>query len=194
MVLRAGAKHFVSDAGPLHRRASLSERRFLRLKCTLAAGGALFLPSMSQAQVVPPLAPTREEVVRPAPDRPEDARARLTVEGEVERAPCALDRPEYSDIRFTLSDVQFDNLRGLSADALRPAFAPYVGQEHPVAIICEIRDRAATILRDAGYVAAVEVPEQRIADGTVRFEVLMARLVGLRVRGDAGRAERTIAC
>ena len=59
--------------------------------------------------------------------------------------------------------------------------------------ICEIRDRAATILRDAGYIAAVEVPEQRIADGNVRFQVLMAKLVGLRVRGDAGRAERTIA-
>src|SRR5688572_3528854 len=130
---------------------------------------------------------------RPSGRRPDDPRASLTVEGEVERAPCALDRPESSDIRFTLSDVQFDNLRGLPADALRPAFAPFVGQEHPVAIICEIRDRAATILRDAGYVAAVEVPEQRIADGTVRFDVLMAKLVGLRVRGDAGRAERLIA-
>ena len=59
-------------------------------------------------------------------------------------------------------------------------------------MICEIRDRAATILRDAGYVAAVEVPEQRIADGTVHFDVLMAKLVGLRVRGDAGPAERLI--
>ncbi len=37
------------------------------------------------------------------------------------------------------------------------------------------------------------MPEQRIADGTVRFDVLMARLVGLRVRGDAGSAERLIA-
>ena len=42
----------------------------------------------------------------------------------------------------------------------------FVGQEQPVAMICEIRDRAATILREAGYIAAVEVPEQRIADGT----------------------------
>jgi hemolysin activation/secretion protein len=46
-------------------------------------------------------------------------------------------------------------------------------------VICEIRDRAATILRNAGYVAAVEVPEQRIADGNVRFQVLMARLTGI---------------
>ena len=193
MGLRAAAKHDVSDAGAIRGRAGADESCNRRLKWMLAASVAVFLPCVSQAQVVPPLAPTREEVVRPAPDRPEDTRARLTVEGGVERAPCALDRPEYRDIRFTLGDVRFDNLRGLPAEALRPAFAPFVGQEHPVAIICEIRDRAATILRDAGYVAAVEVPEQRIADGTVRFEVLMARLVGLRVRGDAGRAERTIA-
>ncbi|MGE0180608.1 MAG: ShlB/FhaC/HecB family hemolysin secretion/activation protein, partial [Sphingomonas sp.] len=56
-----------------------------------------------------------------------------------------------------------------------------------------IRDRAASILTEAGYVAAVEVPEQRIAEGRVRFNVVMARLTALRVRGDAGRAERLIA-
>ncbi|MFN3389972.1 MAG: ShlB/FhaC/HecB family hemolysin secretion/activation protein, partial [Allosphingosinicella sp.] len=48
-------------------------------------------------------------------------------------------------------------------------------------------------LRDAGYIAAVEVPEQRIENGVVQFRVLMAKLVGLRVRGDAGRNERLIA-
>ena len=49
-----------------------------------------------------------------------------------------------------------------------------------------------TILRDRGYIAAVEVPEQRIADGVVRFRVLMARLTQVRVRGNATGAERTI--
>ena len=155
---------------------------------SLSAGAA-----WAQTPPQQPVAPTREEIERPAPDRAEAPRTRLTVEGGVERAPCALDRPEYRDIRFTLGDVVFEDLRGLPAEALRPAFAPLVGQEHPVAVICEIRDRAATILREAGYVASVEVPEQRIADGTVRFQVLMAKLVGLRVRGDAGRAENVIA-
>lgn len=165
-----------------------------RLKLLLASGSAVFLPFAAQAQTVPQSpVPTREEVERPRPDLPESAAPQLIVEGGVERAPCALDRPEYRDIRFTLRNAVFEDLRGLPAEALRPAFAPFVGQEHPVAIICEIRDRAATILREAGYVAAVEVPEQRIADGTVRFQVLMAKLVALRVRGDAGRAERRIA-
>jgi hemolysin activation/secretion protein len=164
----------------------------------LTSGSALlpllFIGSAAFAQVPPqPVAPTREEVERPLPERRDEARARLAVEGEIERAPCALDRPEYASIRFTLSDVIFEDLRGLPTEALRPAYAAMVGQELPVAAICEIRDRAAAILQDAGYVVALEVPEQRIADGRVRFRVVMARLIGLRVRGDAGRAEALIA-
>ncbi|MGQ0588033.1 MAG: ShlB/FhaC/HecB family hemolysin secretion/activation protein [Sphingosinicella sp.] len=167
----------------------------MRGTTALVASPLLFIASAAFAQVPPqqPVAPTREEVERPLPERAEQPRARLAVEGEIERAPCALDRPEYASIRFTLSDVVFEDLRGLSADALRPAYAAMVGQEVPVASICEIRDRAAAILQEAGYVAAIEVPEQRIADGTVRLRVVMARLVALRVRGDAGRAEALIA-
>jgi hemolysin activation/secretion protein len=155
----------------------------------LALAVALSLAAAASAQV----APTREEIERPPLERLEPPAARLTVEGGIERAPCALDRPEYQNIRFTVTGVEFADLRGADAEDLRPAYAPFVGQEHPVAIVCEIRDRAATILREMGYIAAVEVPEQRIADGTIRFQVLMAKLVGLRVRGNAGRSERTIA-
>ncbi len=155
-----------------------------------AAFAAALLSSTVQAAAQ--LAPTREEVAPPPPERAEPPPGRLTVEGGVERAPCALDRPEYQNIRFTLTGVEFADLRGLPPEALRPAFAAHVGREISVATICEIRDRAATILREAGYIAAVEVPEQRIADGTLRFQVLMAKLVGLRARGEAGRSERTI--
>jgi hemolysin activation/secretion protein len=120
-------------------------------------------------------------------------RSQLIVEGGIERAPCALDNPEFKDIRFTLRAVEFDGLREMAPEALAGSYAPLVGQEQPVSIICEIRDRAATTLRQAGYIASVEVPEQRIADGTVRFRVLMARLVDVRVRGDAAGAERPLA-
>jgi hemolysin activation/secretion protein len=141
-----------------------------------------------------PIAPTREEVERPTRQQQPDAtRPRLTVEGDLERAPCSLDRPEYENIRFTPNEVVFDDLKGLPSEALRPAYAEYVGTEQPVSVICAIRDRAVRILRDAGYIATVQVPEQRIAGGTVHFRVLMAKLVALRVRGNAGRAERLIA-
>ncbi|MEA3049259.1 MAG: hypothetical protein QOG84_1095 [Sphingomonadales bacterium] len=153
---------------------------------------ALLASGAASAQA-PPRPPTREEIERarppPAPLQP----PRLTVEGGVERSPCALDDERFRAIRFTPRAVTFDHLRGLSAEALRGAWAPYLGTDQPIAVVCEIRDRAATILREAGYVAAVEIPEQRIADGNIRFEILMAKLVAIHVRGDAGRSERTVA-
>ncbi len=160
------------------------------VRAGLAAGCFILAALPAHAQVAP-TAPTREEIERQAPERA-PPQPRLTIDDEVARAPCALDRPEYRNIRFTLANAAFDDLRGLAAEDLRPAYARFVGQEIPVATICEIRDHAATILRNAGYIASVEVPEQRIADGNIRFQVLMARLVGLRVRGEAGRSERLI--
>ncbi|MGE5723299.1 MAG: ShlB/FhaC/HecB family hemolysin secretion/activation protein, partial [Sphingomonadales bacterium] len=151
--------------------------------------------SSAAAQTLPQTLspPTREQVEQKAPAQVQLPRARLEVEGGVERAPCALDRPEYQNIRFTPTEVMFDDLQGLDPEALRPAYAPFLGREQPVSVVCEIRDRAATILRDAGYVASVEVPEQRIAEGRLRFQVLMAKLVAVSVRGDAGKTERLIA-
>lgn len=156
----------------------------------LSACAAFTFALAAQAQA--PRAPTREEVERPRPERT-DRRPRLSVEGGIEKAPCALAGEAFRDIRFTPRNVSFGGLKELPESALRSAWEPYVGREQPVSVICEIRDRAATILREAGYVAAVEIPEQRIAAGDLRLEVLMAKLVAIRVRGDAGRSERIIA-
>ena len=150
-------------------------------------------PAAAQPPTDPPRPPTREEIERPLPERTRERGARLTVDSDIQRTPCALRDEQFRDISFTPTSVLFEDLRGLAPEALRPAYEPYLGREQPISVLCEIRDRAAAILRDAGYIAAVEVPVQRIEGGTVRFQVLMARLVAIRVRGDAGRAERTIA-
>jgi hemolysin activation/secretion protein len=68
-----------------------------------------------------------------------------------------------------------------------------VGVTVPLSAICDIRDRAATILRQQGYLAAVRVPVQTIENGDIRLEILAARLTGLQVRGDAGPSERVLA-
>jgi hemolysin activation/secretion protein len=168
----------------------------LRFRTALAVTafsiGAALPPAQAQTQD-PLRPPTRDEVQRPVQPERREPRSRLTVDEEVERAPCALGDPQFEAIRFTPTQIVFEDLRGLPPQALRPAYQEYLGREQPVSVLCEIRDRAATILREAGYVASVEVPVQRIEGGTVRFQVLMARLTAIRVRGDAGRAERTIA-
>jgi len=161
-----------------------------------ASGRTLLVLSISamataaQAQVS---APTREEIQRvpsaPAVGPP----SRLTVEGGIERAPCPLADPRFADVSVTVNEVVFDNLRLVSPALLRPAYEAFVGKTVPIATVCEIRDAAATILRREGYLAAVQVPAQRIENGVVHFDVLMAKLVSVQVRGDAGRSERIIA-
>ena len=157
----------------------------------VALGGA---GSPLLAQTIPRgVAPTREEIDRPDLRPTRRPPARLTVVGDVERAPCPLAAPAYENISFTLSDVVFNNLQAVDAAELRSSYAEYVGRTVPLATVCEIRDRAATILRRRGYLAAVQVPPQEIENGIVRFDVLMAKIVSVQVRGDAGRSERTIA-
>ncbi len=116
----------------------------------------------------------------------------LAVEGGVERSPCPLNDPQFANVRFTLNDVTFSGLISVDPATLDPSFRDYVGKEVPVAVVCEIRDRAATILRQAGYLAAVQVPPQKIDAGSVRFDVLMARMTAVQVRGNAGPSERLL--
>ena len=177
--------------GPLGIRPSFDRRRAARLAASsILITSSSALSAQTAAQVLPP---TREEVTRPETPLPQARTPRLQVEGGIERAPCALDSPDFANIRFTLRDVEFEGLQGLSPEELRASYAALVGSDQQISVVCQIRDHAGTILRDAGYVAAVQVPEQRIADGVVRFRVLMAKMTQIRVRGNATGAEQTIA-
>ncbi|WP_340316630.1 ShlB/FhaC/HecB family hemolysin secretion/activation protein [Rhizorhabdus argentea] len=160
-----------------------------------------FLPSTAAwAQVAPPpvapppqqLAPTREEIDRRSQDQAPRS-ARLKIDGDIERAPCALDAPAYADIKVTISAAEFNNLQGITPEELKDSYASLLGPDRPISTICTIRDAAATALRRKGYLAAVQVPVQRIENGVVKFEVLFAKIVAIRVRGNAGKAEQLLA-
>ena len=77
----------------------------------LAACSALFgLSTSASAQSTPPVVPpTREEVTRPVAPTP-PPQSRLEVSGGIERAPCALDGPEFRSIHFVLRGAEFDGL------------------------------------------------------------------------------------
>jgi hemolysin activation/secretion protein len=147
----------------------------------------------ADAQTAGFAAPTREELNRPIPSSPTAGGPRLKVDGGIERAPCPLANAQYDDVRFDLTSVQFNNLKSLSPELLRPAYADYVGKSVPLKVVCDIRDAAATILRQRGYLAAVQVPPQKIENGTVKLDILFAKIVALQVRGDAGKSESLIA-
>jgi hemolysin activation/secretion protein len=147
--------------------------------------------ALAQTTPAPVAPPTREEVSPPPAEAPRAAR--VAVEGGIERAPCPLDDPAYANVRVTVTSATFNGLKGVTPEELAPAYRAFLGQERPISVVCEIRDAAATLLRRKGYLAAVQVPVQKIDGGEVRFEVLYARLAAVRVRGDAGNAEALIA-
>lgn len=172
---------------------SLSRAGRGRAVAALFASTVIWPSALFAQSATDVLPPTREEVTRPvAPPTPQRG-TRLEVEGELEKSPCALEGPEFQSVRFTLNSVQFDGLKGMTAAELAPSYSDKIGQDLPISAVCEIRDRAATILRSAGYIAAVQIPEQRIENGAVRFQVLIAHLAKVQVRGDATGAERVIA-
>ena len=159
----------------------------------LATALALTLPAAAFAQSQPPAPPTREDLTVGRDETPDRA-SRLSVEGDIERGPCPLADPAFANTRVTFSTVEFAGLPGVPPSVLDPAWRDLAGQDMPVAALCDVRDRAASILRGLGYLAAVQVPPQRIdANGTVRMDVLAARLVEVQLRGDAGNSERLIA-
>jgi hemolysin activation/secretion protein len=145
------------------------------------------------AQAIPSqAAPTREEL-QPVPEPERPAAPRLSVVGDIERSPCPLADPKFADIMVPVNNVVFNNLKGASVEEMRSAWAPFAGTRQPVAVLCEIRDAAATILREKGYLAAVQVPTQRIEDGEIRMEMLYARVTAVRARGQTQGAEALIA-
>lgn len=159
-----------------------------------SAVSAAGLPAPAYGQTPPPQTlgvPTRDELESINRPRIEEA-PQLNIAGGVERSPCPLADPQYKDIPVTISHVTFNNLKGASARDLEAAWKPFAGRPQSVAVICEIRDAAATILRNEGYLAAVQVPTQKIENGEVRLEVLYARISAIRARGETRGAERKL--
>lgn len=154
---------------------------------------AAMLPAAANAQVAPGAGITREELQRDQLDQQLQSPGQaLSLDSAVERAPCPLAGPQFADLSFTFTGAHFTGLESIDASMVAPAYTGVIGQELPVSAICDIRDRAATILRQAGFLAAVQVPVQEIADGAVRFDVVLARMSAVQVRGDAGPSGRLL--
>lgn len=144
-------------------------------------------------QALPQITPPPRSQLTPPELRREERSVTLTIDGDMERTPCVLDREEYSDITLTLSGVAFSGLEKVPGLSLDDAYDGYVGRELPLAVLCDIRSQANSILRSQGYLATVEIPEQNLSDGVADFGVVFGRLAGVRVRGDAGPSEGIVA-
>ncbi len=162
------------------------------LRRTLIGSAALAvsaIPAALFAQTTPQI-PTREEIQQPtlAPVNPPSEQV-VSADDSIERAPCPLANPEFASVRITLRGVEFSSVEGIDPALLTSSWSDKVGQDLPISVVCDIRDRAATMLRSQGYLAAVRVPPQTIDDGVVRLDILAARMARIEVRGDAGANE-----
>ena len=165
---------------------TITKSRIAGALATALGSGSLVLPASASAQII-----TREELS--GVSRPDEIQPpRLNIDGGIERSPCALADPQYADVTVTVREVVFNGLKGATPEELEAAWKPFEGQENSVAVLCEIRDAAATILRNKGYLAATQVPTQRISDGKVSFEVLYGTISAVRARGETGGAERKL--
>jgi hemolysin activation/secretion protein len=190
MTLNGG--HLLPDATPHRRRTRAAIRALPVPVLLLVSGGAALAQSTPPPSLPQP--PTREEILRtPPPTDTGPVPLSVSTDDSVERSPCPLASPEFSNVRLTLREVRFTNAANIDPVLLSSAWQSMVGQDLPIAAVCEIRDRAATNLRQAGYLAAVRVPVQTIDNGVVTLDIMAARLSGLQVRGDAGANERLLA-
>jgi hemolysin activation/secretion protein len=155
----------------------------------LAVVGAFASSTAAEAQ-----APSREEVTPPVPERAQDNGAvKIDSRGALARPACPLDS---SDITTNITEVRYTGPNGTPLPA---ALVPLLqglggaGADQPIKVVCDIRDKANAALRASRYVASVQIPPQKIDDGVLKLEVVTARIVEMRVRGDAGPYEKLLA-
>lgn len=163
------------------------------LAASLALAAAVVSQPAFAQNALPAIAPPARGNLLPPDTRPETPRTTLTIDGGLERGTCALDNPAMADIRVTLSEVTFVGAEAVTGVDLAETYQPYLGRELPLSVLCDIRARATAALAEAGYLAAVEIPEQRLTGGAAQLRVVLGRLTALRVRGEAGPSQALLA-
>lgn len=156
----------------------------------------LALPLPISAQTTP----TRQQAEPFAPERqtPPPASASVDSSRALDTAPCPV---ETSPLKVTLTGIDFvapGTADAPDGTAVPPVIATLLSGvrapagEQPISVVCSVRDRASAVLRDAGYVASVQIPAQEIASGRLRLVVVTAKIVEMRIVGDVGRFRDTI--
>ncbi|MEP9357713.1 ShlB/FhaC/HecB family hemolysin secretion/activation protein [Sphingomonas sp. KR3-1] len=163
--------------------AALGTKAFTGL--LLLAGTALATPAAAQ------VLPSRQQL-NPAQQAPVPAAPRGELFRDMEVGPCPF---AGSDLKLTLTgvDIQGAGRLALSDERVALAYADLIGKQVPVSAACTIRDRLAALYLRRGVLAAVTIPEQRIADGRLILSVTEAHVESVSYHGDAGPAQRQVA-
>ncbi len=142
------------------------------------------LPLAALAQT----APTREQLTPPTQTiTPIAPHKRVDSENVQDFSTCPLDT---SSLHVTVSSVNFT---GPGGAALPPQIqkvlagvGPTVQGDAPIREVCDIRDAANSRLRQAGYIASVQIVPQDMSSGALQLAVVTAHFTDIRVHGDPG--------
>ena len=163
----------------------------LRLLAALLLAPALlvapahpFTAEAATANAPPPSpAPLSRNELNPATEAPEMRTLRPDVLAPPSEGPCPIDVPGLS---FQLKAVRFQGASTASARDLARAYRHRLGATITLKDVCRIRDSATRILFQMGVLARVDVPPQRIADGTLTLSITQAVITSVEVRGGPG--------
>ncbi len=165
------------------------------IACGLSLAALMSGSALAQAQNPGAAArpPTAQELDRTPPaNQSQSPQVSVNSRG-IGAGPCP-DAIANSPLTAPLTSVNF---AGPAGAALPPEIAALLagvgagldGSARPLAEICRLRDAASAALTGARYVAAVQVPEQTLADGVLNLTVVTAQITELRVRGNPGRSQ-----
>lgn len=151
-----------------------------------AAGSFVSFAATATPGFAQQAAPTSQELEQLAPkSRTPRSTSRVETSG-IRPGACPF---EASALRATIERIDFTGPNGgplaPELQALMADISPQQG-EQSIRAICDLRDAAQARLRASRYVASVQVPQQRLADGTLKLEIVTGRIAELRVRGDPG--------
>lgn len=91
---------------------------------------------------------------------------------------------EAAQARFDVWEFQIEGSDLIPATAIERAVYPHLGEDRTIDDVEAARTAVETAFREAGYATVlVNIPEQDVENGVVRFEVLEGRVARLRVVG-----------
>jgi len=142
----------------------------------------LFTPTCAAtAEPVPqPPAPLSRSELNPATETPGVSVVRSDALSPPSEGPCPIDVP---GLTFQLKAVTFAGASTVRARDLTRAYARQLGAVITLKDVCRIRDNATRILFRMGVLARVDVPPQKIADGTLTLTITQAVITSVEVRG-----------
>jgi hemolysin activation/secretion protein len=154
------------------------------------AAALLALPATVAAQTVPPAVRARplDRVTPLTPGVPTPPPALVVPE-----APATTPPPGAEAIFLTPRAFAVEGVTAYPAERIARLTQPLVGQRIAAAEVFALAQRIERLYRDDGYfLTVVVVPQQAVADGTVRIRVVEGYISSISIEGEAGPARARI--